>query len=83
MTLDKMKILAVIVSLFQILISLFFFILAYFLFYNPDLLSIRTFFNIQYEQVAFYMLFSFAIGIFSIISGILILFEWFPTEKVT
>lgn len=73
---------ATFIGLFQSLIGMLSIAIAFFMYYNPNLFPIRSILNLQLEHVPFYMMVLFIIGIFAIISGLLIIHEWSSARQV-
>jgi len=75
--------LASLVGLLQIFIGVSAIVFAYLLHYNPSYLEVRTLLGLREEYVAFFFLVLGVIGFFSIISGILVIYEWSFARKVS
>jgi hypothetical protein len=73
---------ATFIGLFQSIIGMLCIAIAFFLYYNPNLFPIRSILNLQLEHVPFYIMILFIIGIFTIISGLVIIHEWSSTRRV-
>ena len=76
------NILATFIGIFQTLIGLIGIILAFFIYYNPNYFPFITIFNLQQEYIPFYILMLFIIGLFAILSGLLIIHEWLSKYQV-
>jgi len=70
------RVLATLVGLLQSLIGIFTIILAYLIYYSPKFLNISQILRIRSEYAAFFILILGIVGFFSIVSGILIIYEW-------
>jgi hypothetical protein len=67
---------ATFIGVFQSLVGISAIIVANLIYYNPDFFALRTILNLQQEHVTFYMMILFIIGLFAIISGLLVIYEW-------
>jgi hypothetical protein len=76
------EIFATFIGMFQSLIGVLCIAIACFLYYNPNLFPIRSILSLQLEHVPFYMMVLFIVGIFAIISGLLIIHEWSSARQV-
>jgi hypothetical protein len=64
------------IGIIQTLIGLAGIILAFLIYYNPNYFPFITIFNLQQEYIPFYILILFIIGLFAVLSGLLIIHEW-------
>lgn len=71
---------ATFIGVVQSLIGIASIAFAYLIYYNPDYLEVRAILNIPNEHVALYILLLGIIGLFSIVSGLLIVYEWGLTQ---
>ena len=74
--LNPKNVLATFIGLLQSLLGALAMILIYLIYFNYDFFAIRTILNIQQEHVSLYIMIFFVIGLFAIISGLLIIYEW-------
>jgi hypothetical protein len=65
------------ISMMQSLIGALSIIIAYLIYCNPGFLPVRSLLNLQPEHVPFFMMILSIVGFFAIISGLLIIHEWF------
>ena len=72
--------LAAVIGTLQTIIGILIIIFAYIIYYDPPFFQARSIFNIQVENVSFFILLLSIIGFFSLMSGFLILYEWVPKE---
>ncbi|MFQ6094552.1 MAG: hypothetical protein ACE5NN_00265 [Candidatus Bathyarchaeia archaeon] len=70
------KVIAAFVGLLQSLIGALAIASAYLIYYDPDNMKIRTILNILPQNAALYVLLFSMVGSFSVLSGILIIYEW-------
>jgi len=69
-----------IIGTLQIVIGILFTVLAYLIFYNPNVLPARSILNIQDANIAFFILILSIIGFFSVLSGLLIIYDWLTKD---
>ena len=77
------SIFATIIGSLQIAIGISAIIFAYILHYNPSYFEVRALLGLREEYIAFFLLILGVIGFFSIVSGILVIYEWSLTRTVS
>jgi uncharacterized membrane protein YGL010W len=74
--LDPRNAAATFIGVFQSLLGISAMIATYLIYFNPDFFAIRTMLNLRQEYISLYIMILFVIGLFAIISGLLIIYEW-------
>ena len=72
---------ATLIGALQSVVGFLTFILAYLIYYNPDILRVRDILNIQEGYIPLFILTLAIVSFFSIISGLLIIYEWTSTKE--